>query len=130
MYKTAKFDIQPNQVRRQYSFHKSSNIELVVKNAAIQATIWLGGFIFIAAIELAQFFLTPIFIAIIIGILLSPVANVLETKNIRPAISSAFAVLLLIIVISSTLAGLAVPLTEWADKLSFIWFRINNLPTS
>lgn len=130
MYKTAKFDIQPNRVRSQYSFHKSSNIELVVKNAAIQATIWLGGFIFIAAIELAQFFLTPIFIAIIIGILLSPVANALETKNIRPAISSASVMLLLIIVISSTLAGLAVLLTEWADKLSFIWFRINNLPTS
>jgi predicted PurR-regulated permease PerM len=121
---------QSDPNRRIYSFQKPSNFEVVLKNASLVSIIWIGIFAAIIALELAQFILAPIFLAIVIGLMLIPVAKKIEQFGFPSFFSSAIVVLSLIVVLISTLAGLSVPLTEWTEKLPVIWFRISSLLSS
>lgn len=98
-----------------------------MKNASLVSIIWIGIFVAIIALELAQFILAPIFLAIVVGLMLIPAAKKLEKFGFPSILSSTSVVLALIFIIVSTLAGLSVPLTEWTEKLPTIWFRISSL---
>lgn len=119
-----------NDVKRAYSFHKPSNFELAIKNASLVSIVWIGIVAAIAALELAQFILAPIFLAIVVGLMLIPLAKKIETLGVSSFMSAAFVVISLIFIFASTLAGLSVPLTEWTEKLPAIWFRISSLLSS
>lgn len=119
-----------NTVQKYYSFQKPSNFELIIKNASHVSIIWIGIFAIVIALELAQFILAPIFLAIVVGLMLIPSARKIEAFNIPSFLSSAFVVITLILVLVSTLAGLSVPLTEWTEKLPIIWNRISSIMSS
>jgi predicted PurR-regulated permease PerM len=121
---------QAETAKRIYSFQKPSNFELVIKNASLVSIVWIGIFAAIVALELAQFILAPILLAIVIGLMLIPAAKKIEHSGISSFLSSALVVVSLILIVASTLAGLSVPLTEWTEKLPTIWFRISSLLSS
>lgn len=121
---------QSNTKKRIYNFQSSSNFEMVLKKASLVSLVWIGIFAAIIALELAQFMLAPIFLAIVIGLMLIPAAKKIEQFGLSSFVSSAIVVMSLIFVLTSTLAGLSVPLTEWTEKLPAIWFRISSLLSS
>jgi len=120
-------NLESGSLKRNYSFQKPSNFEVVLKNASLISIIWIGIFVTIIALELAQFILAPIFLAIVVGLMLVPGARKIEKLGLPSILSSALVVLTLLFIILSTLAGLSVPLTEWTEKLPTIWFRLNSL---
>ncbi len=121
---------QTNSTKRIYSFQTPSNFEMVLKNASLVSIVWIGIFAGIIALELAQFILAPIFLAIVVGLMLIPAAKKIEKFGLPSFASSAVVVLSLIFILTSTLAGLSVPLTEWTEKLPAIWSRISSLLSS
>lgn len=121
---------QIKQFNKVYSFQKPSNLEVFFKNSSYIALIWVGIFFVIISLELAQFILAPIFLAVVIGLMLIPLAKRIESLGLLSIASAALVVFALIFVLISMLIGLSVPLTEWAEKLPIIWLRISTLLSS
>jgi len=73
-----------------------------------------------AALDQAQPFLSPVSLAIITGLMASPVASALE-RYIPASFSAAIVVLLFLAMIASAIALFSMPLSIWSERLPEIW---------
>ena len=101
-----------------------SQFERVLRNAAGVALVFLGFIALVVALQVAQVFLAPVFLAIVIGLMFGPVADRVEQFGVPPALSSGVVVLLLIAVILLGVVLFAVPLSEWVAKGPVIWEKL------
>nr|WP_246270388.1 AI-2E family transporter [Hongsoonwoonella zoysiae] len=100
------------------------NIEAILQTASRASLVFLGAVGLFIVLRNAQFLLAPIFVAIILGLMFSPVATLMETRRIPPSISALAVVLLLLVIIATCVTLFALPLSVWIDRLPLIWRKL------
>lgn len=98
-----------------------SNVEILLSRGSQVGAIVLGLVAMVFALHAGRFLLAPVALAVVIGLMLGPVANRLERTGMPPLLSS-FCVTLLFVFIVMVFAGLlAAPLAMWIDRLPQLW---------
>ncbi|WP_394690592.1 AI-2E family transporter [Hoeflea sp.] len=87
------------------------------------ALIIVGGIAAFAALDYAQPLLAPISLAVITGLMASPVATALE-RFIPASLAAAIVVLLFLGLIASTITLFSLPLSIWTERLPEIWAEL------
>lgn len=98
-----------------------SNLDMVLSRGAHVATILLGLLAVIYMLKAGRFLLAPFTLAIVVGLMLGPVATRLERKGLAPAISAVVAVAIFLVAIAAFAVAVATPLSSWAGRLPQIW---------
>ncbi|MDP2121872.1 MAG: AI-2E family transporter [Hoeflea sp.] len=97
-----------------------SGMDASLQSISRISIIVIGLVIAFAALDQARSLLAPISLAIITGLMASPVAAALE-RYIPPALSAAIVVLLFLGLIASALTLFSMPLSIWMERLPEIW---------
>ncbi|WP_202526092.1 AI-2E family transporter [Sneathiella litorea] len=95
-----------------------------IETAARVSVIFLALVTLVTALHFSRTILSPIFLAVVIGIMFGPIADRIERFRIPASRSAAIVVLLFIILISIAIAVFAAPLSTWIDQLPRIWARL------
>jgi predicted PurR-regulated permease PerM len=98
-----------------------SNVEIVLSRGSQLAAIVLGLVAMVFALEAGEFLLAPVALAIVIGLMLGPVATRLERAGLPTALSALAVTLLFLLIASAFAAVLAAPLAMWIDRLPQFW---------
>lgn len=101
-----------------------TNFERVLGNAAQMAIVLVGIVVALVAIQAAQVILAPVMLAIIIGLMFGPLADMMENRGVPEGVSAGVAVLALILVIVASGFLFYGPLSEWAARAPMIWARL------
>lgn len=97
-----------------------SGFDAGLQSVARIAIIITGLVAAFVALDQAQPLLSPVSLAIVTGLMASPVATALE-RHIPPSLSAAIVVILFLALIASTVALFAMPLSMWSERLPEIW---------
>lgn len=98
-----------------------SNFEVVLARGSQIALCSLGLLGLVFALKAGQYILAPVALAVVIGLMLGPIATRIEARGVRPALSSAVVLLVFFLVIGALAAALTAPLMYWAGRLPQIW---------
>ena len=101
-----------------------SNIEISLLRGAQAAMILVGIIAFVFALHAGEFILAPIGLAVIIGLMLGPVATMMEQRGVPPVLSAAVVVILFIGIVSAFSFAIATPLRIWLGRLPQIWAEL------
>lgn len=101
-----------------------SQFERVLANVSRLAVVVIGGIVALVALQAGAFFLAPVTLAVVVGLMFGPVADRLEGFGIPPALSSGLVVLALIAIIGTGMALFSVPLSEWVARAPLIWQKL------
>ena len=99
-------------------------IESVFSTSARVSVVLLGILATVTMLIEGREFLLPVVTAIIVGLMLGPIADRLERQSMGPGLSAAIVVVLLLLAISAIIVGFAVPLSSWIDRLPKIWANL------
>ncbi|EKF18811.1 hypothetical protein NA2_11525 [Nitratireductor pacificus pht-3B] len=100
------------------------DLSAVFAYGAQAAAIFLGLLAFIVTLHYARFLLAPVGLAIIIGLMLGPIASRLESRRVPPSLSAVAVVLVFLVLVGAFLVAIATPLSSWADKVPQIWSEL------
>jgi predicted PurR-regulated permease PerM len=98
-----------------------TGIENVFVIAARVSQILLALIVTIYALDYAEVILAPIFLGVVIGLMFSPVARIVERWGVPTWLSGLVVVLLFLILLAMIGTALAVPLSNWLDRAPAIW---------
>ncbi len=98
-----------------------SNVELALGRSSQVAVIGLGIVGFVFALEAGGFLLAPVALAVVVGLMLGPIASRLERRGLRPGLSALVVTFLFLLLMLGFIAALAAPLAMWADRLPQLW---------
>ncbi len=101
-----------------------TNFERVMNNIAQMAIILVGLVVAVVAAREAQVILAPVFLAILIGLVFGPIADMLENRGVPEGLSAAVVVLGFLLIIVAGGALFYGPLSEWAGRIPLIWSRL------
>ncbi len=101
-----------------------TNFERLLGNASKMAMVLVGVVVALVAIQAAQVILAPVLLAITVGLMFGPLADLMENRGIPEGISAGVAVLTLILVIVTGGFLFYGPLAEWAGRGPVIWARL------
>jgi predicted PurR-regulated permease PerM len=101
-----------------------TNFERVLGNASQMAMVLVGVVVALVAIQAAQVILAPVLLAITIGLMFGPLADLMERRGIPEGVSAGIAVLILVLVIVAGGFLFYGPLSEWAQRGPQIWARL------
>jgi predicted PurR-regulated permease PerM len=101
-----------------------TNFERVLGNAAQFSIVTIGIVVAFVAVREAQVVLAPLFLAVTVGLMFGPVADMLEQRGVPEALSAGVVVLLFIVIIVVGGALFYGPLSEWAARIPTVWERI------
>ena len=101
-----------------------SNFEIVLSRASQTAVVFIGLIALIFALHAGKFILVPVTLAVVVGLMLGPVAKSLEGRGAPLWMSAALVVLLFIAAVVAVAAALVGPLTFWAGELPRIWEQL------
>lgn len=108
-----------------------SSAEILLARAAQVGAIILGIVAIIIALDAGKFILAPVAAAIVVGLMLGPVAARVEKRGAPAGLSALAVVLLFIIVLVGSAAALAAPLSAWTARMPQVWqelqFRLDQL---
>ncbi|MFC6488442.1 AI-2E family transporter [Nitratireductor sp. GCM10026969] len=104
--------------------------EVWLARSAQAALVFLGVTAFFFILQAGSFLLVPVALAVVVGLMLSPIALRMERRGIPPALSATASVLLFVLVIGFLVAALAAPLTSWAGRVPQIWNELQLRLTS
>ena len=103
-----------------------TNFERVLGNASRMSLVLIGIVVALVAIQAAQVILAPVLLAIVIGLMFGPLADMMEQRGVPEGISAGVAVLILLLVIISGGFLFYAPLSEWAGRIPLIWSRLQD----
>jgi len=103
-----------------------TNFERVLSNASQMAIVAIGIVVAVIAVREAQVILAPVVLAITIGLVFGPVAEMLERRGVPEGVSAGLVVLLFLLIILSGGALFYGPLSEWAQRIPVIWGRLQD----
>jgi predicted PurR-regulated permease PerM len=98
--------------------------ERILRNAGWLAILTMGIIAFAVAMSLGKFILAPISLAVVIGLMFGPVADIMERRGLPSALSAGVVVILFLGLIG--LAGMlfAAPISEWVARGPLLWQRL------
>ncbi len=89
--------------------------------AANLAVIGIGLVAAVFALEAGQFILAPVVTAVIIGLMLGPIAGRLEAMGLPGPLSAGLVVVLFLALLAMFVLALAAPLANWSGRIPQIW---------
>lgn len=98
-----------------------SNFEIILARASQVSVILMGVVAFVFALHAGKFVLAPVSLAVVVGLMLGPVAARLERLGMACWLSSAVVFVLFVSVFLALGAALTGPLSFWAGELPRIW---------
>jgi len=101
-----------------------SRFERILDNSARMAMVFIGCVVLLIVLKLGETILAPVSLALVIGLMFGPVADLFERRGIPSSLSAAIAVLLLIAILGAALLLFAVPLSQWFAKVPDIWQKL------
>src|SRR3569623_349375 len=102
----------------------AADFEHVLTNAS-KVTLLIGGAVAcIAVLSLGQVILAPITLAVVVGMMFGPLADFLEHRGIKPALSAAVVVLVLLLLIGIAAALFVGPISEWVQRGPVLWQKL------
>jgi predicted PurR-regulated permease PerM len=101
-----------------------TQFERVLGNTASIAMVVAGGLALVVALSLGKVILAPLSLAIVVGLMFGPVADLIERRGIPAAISAGLVVLLLMGVLAVGALLFAAPLSEWVARGPLLWERL------
>ncbi|MEO6014253.1 MAG: AI-2E family transporter [Devosia sp.] len=93
---------------------------------------WRAGIAIMAAIAIVLFLqlgrpiFAPVLTAILIGLVFGPIADMLEARGVKPALSAAVVVLAFLGIILASILLFSGPLSEWARRIPDIWVKLRS----
>ncbi|MBI4920289.1 MAG: AI-2E family transporter [Devosia nanyangense] len=120
-------------MRRTYPLRRSARLERELANTRFEhilgsasqlSLIFIGCAAALLIVQSAQFILAPILLAVIIGLMCGPIADLMEHRGVRPALSAAAVVVVLVAVIAVAAFAFAVPVSALAARAPAIWERL------
>lgn len=108
---------------------RSSNIQdptidFLLRRCAYLSLVFMALILLVVVLYLAKAILSPLFLAVIVGLVLGPMADRIEAFGIPAWLSAVMMVGIFLTAIAIAMAGFAVPLSEWMDRLPQIWLRL------
>ncbi|MCO6386313.1 AI-2E family transporter [Aliihoeflea sp. 40Bstr573] len=98
-----------------------SNSEIVLQRGSQVALIALGLVGLCFALYMGRYILAPVAFALVIGLMLGPVAARIEARGISPYISAVLVFMLFIFSVCLVALALVGPLSYWADRGPQMW---------
>ncbi len=97
------------------------DVELVLARGAQAAAILLGLVAAVFALEAGEFLLAPVALAVVIGLMLGPLATRLERAGAPQPVSALAVTIVFVVVMLAFFGALAAPLAMWLDRAPQIW---------
>lgn len=82
------------------------------------------------ALHFAGYFFAPLLSAIVLGLLVSPVAERLERAGLPSNAAAGLILVATLAALTGVMYGLVMPLSEWADRAPQLWYRTRLLVDS
>jgi predicted PurR-regulated permease PerM len=101
-----------------------TQFERVLGNAAQIAMVLVGVVVVLVAVQAAQVILAPVSLAIIIGLMFGPVADIFERRGVPQPVSAGIVVLGFLLLLLGAAVLFYLPLSEWAARIPQIWSRL------
>jgi predicted PurR-regulated permease PerM len=101
-----------------------TRFERILGNASQLSLVFIGSAVALLAVDGGQFILAPVFLAVIVGLMCSPIAVRMERHGLPAAISAAVVVVTLIVVVAVGIFAFAAPLSAWVGKVPAIWDKL------
>jgi predicted PurR-regulated permease PerM len=101
-----------------------TNFERVLGTASQMAIVLIGAVVTLVAFHAAQVILAPVLLAIVVGLMFGPLADMMEERGVPEALSAGIAVLILVLILVAGGFLFYVPLSEWAGRIPGIWARL------
>jgi len=98
-----------------------STFEILLAQSAQISLVVIGTVAFIFALWAGQYVLAPVFMGVVIGLMLGPLAARLEQRGLLPGISATIVVVVFLIGACLFAVAVAAPLSLWLDRLPQIW---------
>lgn len=102
----------------------NTRFERILGNSSQLAIVFVGCVVALLAVDSAQFILAPVFLAIIVGLMCSPIAGGMERRGMPPAISAAVVVVILLVAVGAAVLAFSGPLSVWVGKVPQIWDKL------
>lgn len=101
-----------------------SNFELVLARGSQASLLVVGLVASVFALHAGKFLLAPVAMAVVVGLMLGPLASRMERAGVPPGASSAAVSVAFIVMVGLLAAGLAAPLALWTERLPAIWSEL------
>lgn len=101
-----------------------SNIEIMLARSSQLSMIVVGLVVFVFALHAGKFVLQPVALAVVVGLMLGPVAIRLERAGAPTWLSASLVVLIFMAVVAGLVLALFRPLSFWAGELPRIWEQL------
>lgn len=98
-----------------------SNFEVFLARGSQVAAIFIGLVAFVFALQAGEYILAPVAMGVVIGLMLGPVATMIERHGIPPGVSAFIVFLLFIVIVGLFALAVATPLSLWAARIPQIW---------
>jgi len=99
----------------------STHFERILSNTSQLAIVAMGGLALLIALKLGEVVLAPVFLAITVGMMFGPVADMMEKRGIPDGVSAAVVVLLFLALIGGSALLFAGPVGDLIDRIPVIW---------
>lgn len=99
----------------------NTHFERVLSNSSQLAIVFMGALAVLVALKLGEVVLAPVFLAITVGLMFGPAADMLEKRGVPDGVSAAVVVLLFLALIGVGGWLFAAPLSDLIDRLPIIW---------
>jgi predicted PurR-regulated permease PerM len=103
-----------------------SNFELLLARGGQVSIIFMGLVALVFALHAGEYIFAPISLAIVIGLMLGPVASLLERRGMPAGLSAALVVVLFLILLCVFALALAAPLSFWVGRIPQIWSELQH----
>ena len=101
-----------------------SNVEMLLSKGAQLGTIAVGLVAIFFALDIAEYVVAPVLMAIVIGLMFGPVATWLERHGASSPIAATAVVLLFLLILGLGMLALAAPLSTWLERAPQIWRQL------
>ena len=101
-----------------------SNVEMLLSKGAQLGTIAVGLVAVFFALDIAEYVVAPVLMAIVIGLMFGPVATWLERHGASSPIAATAVVLLFLLILGLGMLALAGPLSTWLERAPQIWRQL------
>jgi len=99
----------------------NTHFERILSNASQLAIVAMGAFVMLVALKLGEVVLAPVFLAITVGLMFGPVADMLDKRGVPDGVSAGVVVLLFLGLIAVSGVLFAGPVSDLIERMPVIW---------
>lgn len=103
-----------------------SNFERFLAQGSQGAVIFLSLLALVAALDYGEYILAPLALGVLIGLMLGPLAAVLERRGLPPGVSAFIVFVLFIALVGAFAFVIITPLSWWIGRLPQIWQQLQS----